>query len=709
MAEQPIEIPIKISGINNFKRELKELKAQIINSTDPVEMERLAKRAGELTDSIRDANEQVNIFAGGSGFEKVSNNLGDIGGKLRSLDFAGAGESARLLATNIASINPAEITEQMQGLTTTFTHLGKAGGMAIGGLIKNVGAMAKAFFSFGVSLMANPIFLITAAIVALVGIIAVVMNKLGILQPVLDGIGWVFGLIGDAIDAVIQSIKDFLDMIGLTDYAGEEMAKKEAARLDMLNEKRKDAHTSLIRGLDEEIKIRKANGKDTEALELEKQKAILKTAQMEFDANNFKINNAKFLKTLSEEEIKTLKKNYKESKEVLLQAKSDLRVFQAEQEAEQKQKEEQANAKAKENAKAQRERANQYAKDRLDAQRLAKDLELSLMDDGFMKERAKVEEQLKRQLFDIERNAKLTYDEKKKQTKLYTDLAAAEDKKIVDAEELRQKEIENKKNEANEIVKQNEIARANDLQNTIDEITESNFQRTLTEREREIQAVNDKYFLLEESAIGNAEALVEIEKAKNFELAEINKKQQAEDLQDYAKTQETKKQITQSVFDGIAALGQIFIKDQKKLEKLNKASALVQIGIDTAKAISALIANSSANPANAVTGGLAGIAQYATGIVQILTNVAKAKAILSGGSASAGGGGATASGGTTQTQTPVQSATPQVNLFGGANQFNNVGGQQSVQGGQVIKAVVSETEITNSQNRINRFEQLASL
>jgi hypothetical protein len=709
MAEQPIEIPIKISGINNFKRELKELKAQIINSTDPVEMERLAKRAGELTDSIRDANEQVNIFAGGSGFEKVSNNLGDIGGKLRSLDFAGAGESAKLLANNIASINPAEITEQMQGLTTTFSQLGKAGGMAIGGLIKNVGAMAKAFFSFGVSLMANPIFLITAAIVALVGIIAVIMNKLGILQPVLDGIGWVFGLIGDAIDAVIQSIKDFLDMIGLTDYAGEEMAKKEAARLDMLNEKRKDAHTGLIRGLDEEIKIRKANGKDTEALELEKQKAILKTAQMEFDANNFKINNAKFLKTLSEEEIKTLKKNYKESKEVLLQAKSDLRVFQAEQEAEQKQKEEQANAKAKENAKAQRERANQYAKDRLDAQRLAKDLELSLMDDGFMKERAKVEEQLKRQLFDIERNAKLTYDEKKKQTELYTDLAAIEDKKIVAAEELRQKEIENKKNEANEIVKQNEIARANDLQNTIDEITESNFQRTLTEREREIQAVNDKYFLLEESAIGNAEALVEIEKAKNFELAEINKKQQAEDLQNYAKTQDAKKQITQAVFDGIAALGSIFIKDQKKLEKLNKASALVQIGIDTAKAISALIANSSANPANAVTGGLAGIAQYATGIVQILTNVAKAKAILSSGSASAGGGGATASGGTTQTQTPVQSATPQVNLFGGANQFNNVGGQQSVQGGQVIKAVVSETEITNSQNRINRFEQLASL
>lgn len=661
--EKPIEIPIKLGGLAALKKELKDIRGQIINSTDPVEMERLAKRAGQLTDNLRDANEQINVFAGSSGFEKVSNNLGDVGMKLRSLDFAGAGQSALMLANNMKSINPAEIAEQMKGLTTTFSALGKAGGMAISGLIKNVGAMAKAFFSFGVSLLSNPIFLITAAIVALIGVIALVMNKLGLLKPILDGIGYVFGLIGDAIDEVIQQFKDFLDMIGLTDYAGEELAKNEAKRLDMIAEKRRDNHTAIIRGLDEEIKIRKAHGKDTEALELEKQKAIVKTAQIEFDANNFKINNAKFLKTLSEEEIKTLKKTYKESKEVLLQAKSDFRVFEAEQDAEKQAKLEADNAKAKENAKANAEKAKQYAKDRLDAQRLAKDLELSLLEDGFMKERAKNDEALKRQLFDISKNAKLTADEKAKQKKLYKDLADAEDLKIVEAEKVRLQEE----------------------QAVID------------------QAKLDREAKILEDAKLQKEKELKIEEDFSKVLQEENQKRSDE----YAKTQEAKKQTTEAVFNGISALGQIFIKDQKKLEKLNKASALVQIGIDTAKAISALVATSQANPLNAVTFGSAGLTQYAVGLVQILTNVAKAKALLSGGSASAGGGSSPSGvSGATQSATPQQSATPNVNLFGGANDFNNVGSAKPV---QVIRAVVSETDITNSQKKVNRFEQLATL
>ena len=667
MAEKPIEIPVKISGIKSIKTELLDLKLAIASSTDPKEMEKLAKRAGELTDSIRDANEQINIFAGGSGFERVNTNLGDISGKLMSLDFAGAGDSAKILAQNISQINPAEVTEQMEGLVTTFAQLGKAGGMAIGGLIKNVGAMAKAFFSFGVGLLANPIFLITTAIVALVAIIGVIMNKLGLLKPILDGIGFVFGLIMKAIDKVVQSFKDLADWLGLTDFAGEELAKNEAKRVDKMASDRREAHNGIIRGLDEEIKIRRAQGKDVTALELEKQKAILKTAQIEFDANNTKINNAKFLKTLSDEEIKTLRKNYKESKEIVLQAKSDLKVFQAEQEANAKAKEAEQASKGRENAKASADRAKQFAKDRLDAQRTAKDLELSLLDDGFMKERAKLDEQTKRQIEDIKNNSKLLATEKANQIKLLNEQLAIEDKKIVDAELLRLQEEED------------QIANEKEAQ-----------------RLREI-----------EQAKVQAENLVKIEEDK----AKILQEQYEKDKLAYQATQEAKRQTTQAVFDGIAQLGSIFIKDQKKLEKLNKASALVQIGIDTAKAISALVANASANPLNAVTFGSAGLAQYATGIVQILTNVAKAKAILSGGSASAGasGGGGGASSSSATTQTPTQSATPQVNLFGGANQFNNVGGAQSVQGGTMIRAVVSETEITNSQTRVNRFEQLATL
>jgi hypothetical protein len=176
-----------------------------------------------------------------------------------------------------------------------------------------------------------------------------------------------------------------------------------------------------------------------------------------------------------------------------------------------------------------------------------------------MKERAKLDEQVKRQIEDIKRNEKLLASEKANQIKLLNEQLAIEDKKIVDAELLRQKE-----------------------------------EQAVIEQEREAQRLRE----LEQAKL-QADSLVKIEEEKRKILQE----QYEKDKENYQLTQQAKQQITQSVFDGIAALGNIFIKDQKKLEKLNKASALVQIGIDTAKAISALVANSSANPAKAVTGG----------------------------------------------------------------------------------------------------------
>lgn len=74
----------------------------------------------------------------------------------------------------------------------------------------------------------------------------------------------------------------------------------------------------------------------------------------------------------------------------------------------------------------------------------------------------------------------------------------------------------------------------------------------------------------------------------------------------------------------------------KEGSDLQKAFALTSIGIDTAQAIAALTAASEGNPANAVTFGGAGIAQYAAGIVRILSNIAAASQYL-GGRAAGGG------------------------------------------------------------------------
>lgn len=60
-----------------------------------------------------------------------------------------------------------------------------------------------------------------------------------------------------------------------------------------------------------------------------------------------------------------------------------------------------------------------------------------------------------------------------------------------------------------------------------------------------------------------------------------------------------------------------------------KAATLAKLAADTGAAIASLEAMSEANPANAITFGGAGIAQYASGLVRIFANMAQATQIIS--------------------------------------------------------------------------------
>jgi hypothetical protein len=61
--------------------------------------------------------------------------------------------------------------------------------------------------------------------------------------------------------------------------------------------------------------------------------------------------------------------------------------------------------------------------------------------------------------------------------------------------------------------------------------------------------------------------------------------------------------------------------------------------------------------------------------------------------------------------TATSMATPSVSLFGSNNNLNNVGAPQDSQGGQsiTVNAIVSETQVTDVQNRINRIQRNAEL
>jgi hypothetical protein len=109
-----------------------------------------------------------------------------------------------------------------------------------------------------------------------------------------------------------------------------------------------------------------------------------------------------------------------------------------------------------------------------------------------------------------------------------------------------------------------------------------------------------------------------------------------------------------------------------------------------------------------VSAGAAGIAQFASGILQITTNIAKAKTLLTNPSGTVSGGGGSSPSGSSTSVSPL---TPAVQMFGQGNQLNTVGQPQSVSTNQniVVQAIVSESDITNTQSKINKIKQGSEL
>jgi hypothetical protein len=79
------------------------------------------------------------------------------------------------------------------------------------------------------------------------------------------------------------------------------------------------------------------------------------------------------------------------------------------------------------------------------------------------------------------------------------------------------------------------------------------------------------------------------------------------------------------------SFGELVGAEGERSAQFQKVMTLAQIAFDTASAISSLTKYSEANPANAVTGGIAGTIQFVSGLARIITNIAKAKQVLSTG------------------------------------------------------------------------------
>ena len=265
----------------------------------------------------------------------------------------------------------------------------------------------------------------------------------------------------------------------------------------------------------------------------------------------------------------------------------------------------------------------------------------------------------------IEADAKLKNDEKiKEEAQALADLK----KEIADAEvntleEQRAKEFEDLDTYYTDL-----IQKAKDNKQSTLELEETYLEKT--------KELKDKYSEEEKNRAEQETATA---------VANINAQQQARDM------------LINDIGKGLDMLT-FFMKDN---EKKQKASALVQIATDTALAISSLVAQSQANALNGVTMGVSGAIQFANGIIQITTNMAKAKQLLSGGSGVTAP--STSVGDTSSMTSAVNNTTTSTGTNNGQS-FNPFSGNNNSN-----RVVLVESELEAMQERRMTTQRIATI
>lgn len=684
-----IEIPIKLNGLAQIKSELRELKGELANATDPEQMQQLAQRAGELSDKLKDANEAVANFATGSKFESIGNQFGSMKDSLMSLDFEEASGKAKMFSKSLTSINPSDIGNSIKGLISTVATLGKA------------------FITFGLQLLANPIFLLVAAIVAVVVGIVLLMNKLGLIKPILDAISAVF-------KAIVQGLKDFADWLGITNFAAEDGAKKQIDAQKKVAEAYKNKGEKIGKTYDRQIEIAKIEGKTTTQMELGKQNAIIATAELRQKALMAQIKANAISHSMEADELKAVYAGIKETNNIISSGKHQIQVINATAAADKKKKSEEdaktdkenANKSAKERSESaikRKQQQDEYNKQRIETARQIEDLNLSLMKDGITKELKSNEIKYTRLKEDNAKNSKLTAEERKKIDVVYQQQEFNEKKAINNKYD---EEIKANLKAKQKVKTDEKLKLADEETKRLDAQKLLKAEIGKTEEEIALQKIRDEYAAKRLIAVGDTLLTIQLNKDEKLKLAEVNDKfRKEEEDKEKAKNEfrfKATKDTLSLIGDVAAAFAGKSKEQQKKAFNVQKASNLAIAGMETWKAAQSAFASQiiPGDPTSVVRASIvAGLA-----VAQGLLNVKKiASQQFEGGGASGGGAGGAIS---------LPAMSPNTSTFasnnGTANNLNstNNGIQQPE---QIIKAIVVESDITNSQNKMNKIKESATL
>ena len=690
MADKKIVLDVVLNTANSaaslkdIKKSLKELQDAAIQFGEGTEeFEKISAAAGELKDKLEDVNQAINAKKG-TGFEKLGGELGILGDKINGLDFTGINESVGRFAGQLKSFSFKDIIEGAKGFGQVLGTLGKA-------------------------ILSNPLFLLAAVVIGIGAALFALKDKIKI-------VGDAIAFLGDIIDGVIQFFKDLSDAIGLTTFAAEESAQ---AQVDAA----KKSQAAVEERYDAEKRLAKAAGKDVSEIELQKQEALRETLNQQIEGlETIQELNGKLTED-QQKEYDELQKALRESNLVTQEtiiaqetkAAEDRKKLEEKEADDRKKRAEKAAADAKKAAE-ERAAANKALIKQIE------DQEISLIKNDEEREFAKAVLDNERAIKAIE-ESKANNEIKNKalieqglvfqaQLKAINDKAAA-DKKAADEKALEEKKAADKA--ALDLKNADKLAGAElaveknqkDLQAKIDLLT---VQRDI-DLQNEALTANEK-LLIQQKYSNDVNALRD---------ADLEKEKQRKQ-QEQAATLE----IANATTNSLMALSDLYFavklanttkgyKEEEKAArqqfKINKSLSIVSATISGIQGVVNALSAQSTIPepygtilkvANAVAVGVAAAA-----------NIAKISAQQFNPGSSGGGGGGSAAASPNAPAGIAAAATPNVpqqkpndfSLFGTAGKANNLSQSKPTE----IRAVVLESDITNTQKKVNNFKTASEL
>jgi hypothetical protein len=742
MADKVIDVEIRTNttGIKSLRQELRETTIALQQATDPALIERLQQKAGSLKDTMQDVNNTISATAG-SATENLAKGLG----KATSVGISGF--QGLISAQALFGNESKEVTQTLvklqalAGLSDALNSLGALGDtmndikasfvaaatklglfttakevdiIVTEGQIGATEGASVATATLGATMNALPIIAIIAGLVAVVGAIAYFASQtddaaisteqfnevakttgkaLGEAQQKISNVGISFDAAKKGIISNKQALKDYNDNLG--SVLGNAKTLEEAEKL---YEKRSGAYVKAT--------MLRAQAQALSALAGQKYaEAFEKSQNVEFTAAEVasiaKTNLLKgeaaaqgqargFIAIQRKKANAELEKDTKEINALVASLTTEALAVEQKAGITSSQIE-------KQNSEGKKESTKKTAQELKEIQEKANAEYIRIQDERFK----------------LENDLTLTETEKKKvalQQAYEKDVATAGDneglikiatqklqadltKIDVDAEIDRQAKEAKLKAEA--LAKEDaQFLRYQEL--------------TLSKADYDKLVLQQKYDAEYLAAEGNALLQVELKKKLEADLNAIDKESATKKIATDQEVQNAKLQMASDAFGALASLIDATAgkdeKSQKKAFQINKTASIGQAIISTY-----LAANSAlASPANNL---FPGQAQIAAGVAIIggLANVAKISRTQFG--SGGGGGGGTPPSAPAPSSTQQPSATPSFNLFGTGGTANNQNASGNSTNGQniTVTAVVSETDMTYTQERVNAMKSSASL